>query len=132
MHGRDSAVRPPRRPSRERGSFLPLIPPEQLWPLLVCPRCHAPERREGDAARCTAPACAYAGALRFPMVGSHPALTDFERSVVRAEDLVRTGGTSAVPRGATRGARRGLRALTTPRNAVAERQAAAIHQELGA
>lgn len=109
---------------------MPLIPQEHVWPMLVCPRCRALVRREGGAVQCTRAECAYSGALRFPMVGSHPALVDFERSVIREEDLVRTRGTSAVPRGATRGARRGLRALTTPPNPVAERQAAELHRRL--
>jgi SAM-dependent methyltransferase len=57
------------------------------------------------------------------MIGDHPALIDFERSIIRREDLVSRGGESVVSRGASRGARSGLRALTTPPNRAAQRHA---------
>jgi SAM-dependent methyltransferase len=89
--------------------------------------------RQDDAFHCTAATCDYARRLRFPSFGGHPALIDFERSIVREEDLARRAGKSQVRRvGSTRGARRGFQWLTTPYNAVAERQAARLVAELSA
>ena len=66
----------------------------------------------------------------FPVVGNQPALIDFERSIVDREELVRSGGVSAVLRGGDEGARGWLRKFFSPYNHVAERHAADLAARL--
>ncbi|HEY3018709.1 MAG TPA: methyltransferase domain-containing protein [Solirubrobacteraceae bacterium] len=55
--------------------------------LLMCPRCGSGLVRAGDTFRCSSPSCANNAPGAFPMVGRWPALVDFERSIVRRDQL---------------------------------------------
>ncbi len=64
-----------------------------------CPRCHAPLRQSGeDNLNCTDASCRYHATDSFPMIGNHPALIDFERSVIQRERLVAAQGASEISR----------------------------------
>jgi SAM-dependent methyltransferase len=110
-------------------SRVPLLPFDQVVPLLVCPRCRSPLARAGDGLRCGAASCPCA-ARAFPTVGGHPALVDFERSIVAEQELVRGAGSSPVQRSAARGPAAWLRRLVNPPNRVAERHAALLIERL--
>jgi SAM-dependent methyltransferase len=77
------------------------------------------------------PGCLGEGGRGFPAVGSHPALIDFERSVIRESDLLQSSGASVVERGKVRGPLGGLRNLTAAPNDAAERCAADLLARLG-
>lgn len=100
---------------------MPLLTPEQAGLLYVCPRCRSPLAPEHSTFRCTTPRCLGEGGRRFPRVGAHPALVDFERSVIREEHLLRQEGESVVTRGRVRGPLGWLRGLTAAHSDTAER-----------
>jgi SAM-dependent methyltransferase len=101
---------------------------DELRPLLACPRCHSP--LDPALEHCGAPGCALAAGNPFPKVGDHPALVDFERSVLDRDTLGGSGGVSLVPRVARRGPVGLLHRLYSKPNAVARRHALALRERL--
>ncbi len=92
---------------------MPLLGPDELLPLLRCPRCHGELTRRDGGLACAAPACGLS-ARPFPSVAGHPVLIDFERSVVSERDLSARAGVSWVPRRPGRGLAGALRRLSAP------------------
>lgn len=75
---------------------MPLVDLGSVAGLLVCPRCRSPVLTGSPGFRCSSPGCAFHAAGSFPLVRGQPALVDFERSVLRREDLGRsTAGAGA-------------------------------------
>ena len=102
---------------------MPLLSPDQAHALLVCPRCGSGLTRTEHRFACSSDRC-IAATDAYPMLGTHPVLVVFERSIVDRDSLVRSGGASEIPRNRNRGLRRLLRGLFSPDNRVAERHAA--------
>jgi SAM-dependent methyltransferase len=65
---------------------------------LICPRCSSAFAVEDDAVRCTGAACHYSNEP-FPVIAGVPALVDFERSIVSADQLIKSSGSGPIPRG---------------------------------
>lgn len=86
--------------------------------ILICPRCSSPLEMEQTVVRCTEGTCLYSE-QPFPVVAGTPALVDFERSIVSAEQLVGSGGKSQIPRGSR--LRRRVGGLVRPRGYRTER-----------
>jgi SAM-dependent methyltransferase len=59
--------------------------------LLVCPRCRCRLSEAQGSFRCASVSCELSSLGTFPVVGGLPALIDFERSIVRADDLPADG-----------------------------------------
>jgi ubiquinone/menaquinone biosynthesis C-methylase UbiE len=55
--------------------------------LLICPRCGSDLAQGGSGFRCTSPTCATHAKSGFHVVGRWPVLVDFERSVLRVNQL---------------------------------------------
>jgi SAM-dependent methyltransferase len=64
-----------------------LIPLDDFKALLVCPRCRSRLEGEQQLLRCTSVSCELSTSGAFPVLRGKPALIDFDRSIVRAEDL---------------------------------------------
>jgi SAM-dependent methyltransferase len=93
--------------------------------LLVCPRCRSKLQGSPPALWCSSPACALAN---FPAAGRYPALVDFERSILAADELsVRPAGASRL--GIER-LPRSLRTVWKPRNRIAQANVARLLAEL--
>lgn len=99
---------------------MPLVDLDAIGPLLACPRCRSPLLSGSGAFHCTAADCPYHPAGSFPTVGRWPVLVDFERSVLRREQVDLTGGT-ALPRSAVDRLPPALRGLWKPVNRAAVR-----------
>ncbi|MFG2497179.1 class I SAM-dependent methyltransferase [Streptomyces sp. NPDC048441] len=107
---------------------MPLATLDELRPLLVCPRCRSSVAVGTGGSHCTLSSCHYHRPGAFPVVGRWPVLVDFERSVLRREELVtaadRTGGAELrgdVPRAAVDRLPPRVRGLWKPLNRVAVR-----------
>ncbi|MBT2508910.1 class I SAM-dependent methyltransferase [Streptomyces sp. ISL-98] len=61
---------------------------DQVKLLLVCPQCRSALVAGDSAFHCVSAACPYHPADAFPVVGRLPVLVDFERSILRRQDLV--------------------------------------------
>ena len=99
---------------------MPLIPFEDIQPLLRCPRCRSPLASRGATLACGSAECALS-AQPFPEIGGRRALVDFEQSVLTEAGLRARDGTSPVARAVDNG--RGLRALSSPGSRVTTEQA---------
>lgn len=86
--------------------------------LLICPRCSS-SVRPSDGWRCVNTTCEYARAS-FPVVAGQPALVEFDRSIVSADDLKAHDGESAIERRQRPGF---VRRLVHPANEQAPRNA---------
>jgi SAM-dependent methyltransferase len=94
--------------------------------LLACPRCRSRVVEADGGFGCTSPACALSEPRAFPVVGRWPVFVDFDRSILRRDD-VESGPRTSVP-SLTAGRRWSierlpawLRPLWKPRNRVAAR-----------
>ncbi|MEY9964986.1 SAM-dependent methyltransferase [Streptacidiphilus sp. MAP12-16] len=99
---------------------MPLIDLDAIRPLLVCPRCRSTLLAAPHSFHCAAPDCPYHPAGSFPMVGRWPVLVDFERSVLRREQVGLAAG-AALPRSAVDRLPPALRGLWKPVNRAAVR-----------
>ncbi len=99
---------------------MPLLAPDELLPLLRCPRCHGPLTRRAEGLACGSLTCGLVGRV-FPQVAGQHAPVDFERSVVAEAELRARAGASLVPRRSDRGVVGALRRLSAPPSRVAER-----------
>lgn len=105
---------------------MPLVELDAVRPLLVCPRCRsrllaeAGPEAESETFRCGSPACPLHRAGSFPQVGRWPVLVDFERSVLRRNQVGPSTG-AALPRPEIDRLPRALRGLWKPVNRAAER-----------
>jgi SAM-dependent methyltransferase len=86
---------------------------------LVCPRCRGMLAEERGSFRCTSAACELSIRGTFPLVEGLPALIDFDRSIVRSEDL-HSEGRSRERRWSIDSLPAPLRSWWKPANRVAE------------
>jgi SAM-dependent methyltransferase len=89
-----------------------------------CPRCRSRllAEEKQSAYRCENLACALSATATFPVVGSHPVLIDFERSIFDRDTFLANAGSSVVPRHAPIW-KALLRRILWGENPVAERNA---------
>jgi SAM-dependent methyltransferase len=94
----------------------------QYYKYLICPRCGSQLTVSDSAFLCTgARSCPYAEEP-FPVIRGVPALVDFERSVVSADQLKATSGLPQIDRALPRSRlRRGISRLGHPPNRQASR-----------
>jgi SAM-dependent methyltransferase len=86
--------------------------------LLVCPRCRFPLGEQKDSFQCTSVSCELSAADTFPVLEGLPALIDFDRSIVRREDL-RAPDPAREPRWSIDSIPPWLRSVWKPANRVA-------------
>lgn len=100
---------------------MPLVDLESVASLLVCPRCSSSLTGAEGTLRCTNAACACSAAGPFPTVGRHPVLVDFERSILRRQELPADGADVPPlrPRSVLERLPPPIRAWWRPRNGVA-------------
>lgn len=88
---------------------------------LICPRCGSSLTVTEGIFCCTSRSCPYA-MTPFPVIGGIPVLIDFEHSIVSAERLLDTAGSSQVDRARAKSrVRRWMASLGDTRNSVAKR-----------
>jgi SAM-dependent methyltransferase len=110
---------------------MALVGLERIERLLVCPRCRTPLSAARDVFSCRSPRCPHHTSAGFPVIGGWPVLVDFERSVLRREDLADTAGrTRQNPLGRVSRLPRPLRRLWKPSNRVAARNIEALMRAL--
>ena len=66
---------------------MALVRLDEFKSSLVCPRCRCRLGEEQGSFRCTSVSCELSVLGTFPVLEGLPALIDFDRSIVRAEDL---------------------------------------------
>jgi SAM-dependent methyltransferase len=89
-------------------------------PLLICPRCRSGLRRDADGFGCTDPACPYAAAGSFPIIGDWVVVVDTARSVIDPAALSAERVAVAPKRSALDRLPASLRRLWKPPNRVAQ------------
>ena len=110
-----------------------LVSLASIEPFLVCPRCRAKLVRSEGSFRCTAETCALSAASSFPLVGPRPVLVDFDRSILRREQLGRgdgSGPSQVAHRWSIDRVPKRLRSLLKPPNTVAARNIDRLLSEL--
>jgi SAM-dependent methyltransferase len=70
-----------------------LVDLASVAPLLACPGCRSSLVEEAAGFRCSSSACRFSTPGAFPAVGPCPVIVDFERTVLRPEDLRSPSGT---------------------------------------
>jgi SAM-dependent methyltransferase len=99
--------------------------------LLSCPRCGAALVAGERGYRCRATSCALSAPASFPLVAGQPVLVDFDRSILRPEDLAMLDAPLVAPSSSVDRLPRVVRSWWKPRNAVAARNVDRLLAELG-
>jgi SAM-dependent methyltransferase len=108
---------------------MPLVPFDEIIPVIVCPRCRHPVDRDGGGVRCSSDECGLGRSGPFQQWNGVPALVDFDQSIIvrmEADELpapVRRPMLDRFPRA--------LRAWWRPRNTVAAANIDMVLAELG-
>ncbi len=66
--------------------------------LFICPRCARPVRAQSDSWRCSNTDCLF-GSVSFPVLLGHPALVDFENSIIALDQIQQTNQVTDSRRG---------------------------------
>jgi SAM-dependent methyltransferase len=76
----------------------PLLDFRSITSSLACPRCQDALVCDENLLSCRNANCLFAQPRRFPIVGSHPVLVDFENSILSEDEVLATGAASLVTR----------------------------------
>jgi ubiquinone/menaquinone biosynthesis C-methylase UbiE len=108
-----------------------LVTLSEVASLLTCPRCGSPLAVSKTTCRCVSACCELSTALGFPVVGTWPVLVDFERSILRADEIVTSdavdaGGYPGTSRWSIERLPGRLRSWWKPQNSVAAKNVEAL------
>jgi SAM-dependent methyltransferase len=101
---------------------MPLMEPDRLAELLSCPTCRSPLRSTGLGFICSDGQCAMSKKV-FPAAGGQPVLVDFADSILAEDEVLQSGGGSAILRGGGMARKSAVLRTMLPSNDVAENNA---------